>query len=91
MGRKRVPLSQKKVQVSLSLKQSDVEAIDTWTSRRSAWIDDAIQLKINEMSAVEGLSLKELLNLSLAIKHRAAMSFEERAVLERIYHRLSSE
>jgi hypothetical protein len=73
------------------LKQSDVEAIDTWTSRRSAWIDDAIQLKINEMSAVEGLSLKELLNLSLAIKHRASMSFEERAVLERIYHRLSSE
>jgi hypothetical protein len=91
MGRKRVPLSQKKVQVSLSLKQSDVEAIDTWTSRRSAWIDDAIQLKINEMSAVEGLSLKELLNLSLAIKHRSSMSFEERAVLERIHHRLLTE
>jgi len=91
MGRKKVPQHQKKVQTSVSLKQSTVESIDSWTHRRSAWIEHAIKLKIDDVSVIDDLSLKEILNLALRITHQTSMSFEERAVIERIYHRLVSE
>jgi hypothetical protein len=91
MGRKRVPMSQKKVQCSVSLKQSTVETIDTLTSRRSRWIEDAIELKIKGHSVVDDLTLKDILKHALHPFHKIEMSFEERTVLERIYHRLLSE
>jgi len=91
MGRKKVPSHQKKVQTSVSLKQSTVETIDSWTSRRSAWIEHAIEMKIKDESSIDNLSLKDILNLALHPFHKIDMTFEERAVIERIYHRLCTE
>lgn len=91
MGRKKIPSSQRKVQVSLSLKPSTVESIDSWTHRRSAWIADAIEMKIKEELYVDNLSLQEILKLALHPFHKVDMSFEERVVIERIYHRLLTE
>jgi len=91
MGRKKVPSHQKKVQTSVSLKQSTVETIDSWTHRRSAWIEHAIEMKIKEETAMDNLTLQEILKLALHPFHKIDMSFEERTVIERIYHRLCME
>lgn len=88
MGRKRVPYSQQKRQVSISLKNSTVESIDLVTTRRSKWIEDAVKLKMNDVSAIEELTTKEVLNILLRITHRTHMTYEEVAVIERLFHRL---
>ena len=90
MGRKKVPQHQKKVQTSVSLKQSTVETIDSWTNRRSAWIEHAIKLKIEEVSVIDDLSLLEIMNMALKSVNQNQMTFEERAVIHQIYHRLCS-
>lgn len=91
MGRKKVPHHQKKVQTSVSLKQSTVETIDSWTHRRSAWIEHAIEMKIKEETAMDNLTLQQILEMALHPFHKIDMSFEERAVIERIYHRLCTD
>jgi len=91
MGRKKVPSHQKKIQCSVSLQQSTVETIDSYTTRRSAWIEHAIKLKLEDVSAFDDLTLKDILNHALRMTHAKHMSFEERAVIQLIYHRLVSE
>jgi len=88
MGRKRVISSEKKIQTSVSLKTSIVELIDMQTSRRSAWIAHAIDLKIKEMSTIDDQTLRDLLNRCLQYRHINKMSFEERAVIERLFNKL---
>ncbi len=90
MGRKRIPSHQKKVQTSVSLKQSTVDSIDSWTHRRSAWIEHAIELKMEEVSVIDDLSLFEILNLALKEVHRNQMDTGERAVILQIWQRLFS-
>lgn len=48
-------------------------------------------MKIKEETAMDNLTLQQILEMALHPFHKIDMSFEERAVIERIYHRLCTD
>lgn len=65
MGRKKVPASMKKDQVSVSLPRHMIERLDIITSRRSQFIQSAIKSKIEATEGLESISNKRLLAILL--------------------------
>jgi metal-responsive CopG/Arc/MetJ family transcriptional regulator len=65
MGRKKVPASMKKDQVSVSLPRHMIERLDIITSRRSLFIQSAIKSKIESTEGLESISNRRLIAVLL--------------------------
>ena len=65
MGRKKVPASMKKDQVSISLPRHMIERLDIITSKRSQFVQSAIESKIKAAEGLKSLSNRRLIAVLL--------------------------
>lgn len=65
MGRKKVPASMKKDQVSISLPRHMIERLDIITSKRSQFVQSAIKSKIEATEGLKSLSNRRLIAVLL--------------------------
>ena len=87
MGRKSIPISHRKVTISVTLPPHIVERVEIVTSHRSAWIRRAIEDRLNASDILQNASAKELI-LPLLTRNslRSGLSEIQLAVLEEIYN-----